>query len=81
MRTTSEVREEGLKVLVDTLGLVDMVRFIQLYSGGEGDYAKEKYEQPDFSLEEVLEQSPSGRQILADARGRVYERGSHFTVN
>jgi hypothetical protein len=58
MRTAVEVREEGLKALSDTLGLVDMVRFIQMYESGDGDSVKEKYNQPDFTLEEICAGRP-----------------------
>jgi hypothetical protein len=32
---------------------IHLVRFIQQYENGYGDYTKEKYQQPDFTVEEV----------------------------
>ena len=42
-----EIRKLGLQALKETLGLVGMVRFIQQYENGCGDYTNEKYQQPD----------------------------------
>ncbi|MDR1748924.1 MAG: hypothetical protein LBR47_07675 [Spirochaetaceae bacterium] len=48
-----EIRKEGLKALREALGFAGMVQFIHQYENGEGDYTKEKYEQPDLSLDEI----------------------------
>ena len=48
-----EIRKIGLQALKDALGPVGMVRFIQQYENGYGDYTKEKYQQPDLSIEEI----------------------------
>jgi len=48
-----EIRKIGLQALQDALGPVGMVRFIQQYDNGYGDYTKEKYERPDLTVEEV----------------------------
>ena len=36
------IRREGLKALKDKLGVDGMIKFIQLYSDGKGDYTQEK---------------------------------------
>ena len=41
-RTLDEVREEGLKALVDRLGRADMIRFLQQFETGRGDYASDR---------------------------------------
>ncbi|MDR2869787.1 MAG: hypothetical protein LBV04_04990 [Deferribacteraceae bacterium] len=51
--TIVEIRQEGLRALKDALGFAGMVKFIQQYENGEGDYTKEKYEQPDLPLSEI----------------------------
>ena len=63
--TTKElerIRKEGLKALKDKLGVDGMIKFLQLYSGEEGDYTKErrknieklnKKELQDFLREEI----------------------------
>jgi hypothetical protein len=48
-----EIRKIGLQALKEALGPVGMVRFIQQYENGYGDYTKEKYQQPDLSIEEI----------------------------
>jgi hypothetical protein len=37
-----ELRQKGYKALVDALGPVDTIRFIQQMSEGQGDYTKER---------------------------------------
>ena len=49
----TEVRKIGLQALKETLGTVGMVRFIQQYENGSGDYTKEKYQKPDYTIEEI----------------------------
>ena len=48
-----EIRKIGLQALKEALGPVGMVRFIQQYENGYGNYTKEKYQQPDLTVEEV----------------------------
>ena len=48
-----EIRKIGLQALKDALGPVGMVRFIQQYENGHGDYTKEKYQQPDMAIDEI----------------------------
>lgn len=48
-----EIRNVGIKALQEALGPVGMVKFMQQYDMGYGDYTKEKQEQPDISFEEI----------------------------
>ena len=48
-----DVRNAGIKALQEALGPVGMVKFLQQYDLGYGDYTKEKQEQPDISLGEI----------------------------
>ncbi len=51
----SEVRRLGTEALVKALGPIGMARYLEEYdNGGQGDYTKEKYEQPDYSIEDIL---------------------------
>jgi hypothetical protein len=59
-QTQEKIHLEGEAVLAiikknkkDALGPVGMVKFIQQYENGYGDYTKEKYEQPDLAIEEI----------------------------
>ena len=49
----TEVRKVGLQALTEALGPIGMVRFIRQYENGSGDYTKEKYEKPDYTIEEL----------------------------
>ncbi|MDE5597708.1 MAG: hypothetical protein K2J04_07740 [Lachnospiraceae bacterium] len=48
-----EIRNVGIKALQEALGPVGMVKFMQQYDMGYGDYTQEKQEQPDISLDEI----------------------------
>ena len=48
-----DIRTVGIKALQEALGPVGMVKFMQQYDMGYGDYTKEKQEQPDISLDEI----------------------------
>jgi hypothetical protein len=48
-----EIRRTGLQALREALGPVGMVRFIQQYENGCGDYTKEKYQQSNLTVEEI----------------------------
>jgi len=38
------IRAEGLKALKEKLGVVGMIKFIQMYSNGQGNYTEERAE-------------------------------------
>ena len=42
VKTLHEIHDEGIEALIKTLGPVDMVRFIQMFDHGTGDYTKER---------------------------------------
>ena len=48
-----EIRNVGKKAMQEAVGSVGMVKFMQQYDMGYGDYTKEKQEQPDISLDEI----------------------------
>ena len=48
-----EIRNVGIKALQEALGPVGMVKFMQQYDMGYGDYTKEKQNQPDINLEDI----------------------------
>jgi hypothetical protein len=47
------IRRIGFEALKNALGPVGVTRFIQQFENGSGDYTKEKYSQPDLTLEEL----------------------------
>ncbi len=42
--TPTRIREQGLDALVKALGPVDMVRFLQQFELGSGDYTRDREE-------------------------------------
>lgn len=55
LKTQHEIIRQGYKALVDSLGVVDAIRFIQHFSPGQGDYTRERHEWLDQTpLEEIL---------------------------
>lgn len=45
--TLEQIRLAGLEVLARELGPVGMVRFLQQFETGQGDYSKERHDQLD----------------------------------
>jgi hypothetical protein len=53
-RTLDEVRQEGLLALRDRLGRADMLRFLQQFETGSGNYAEERQQWVDkIDLNEI----------------------------
>lgn len=42
MMSLNQIRKTGIVALTQTLGPVDMVRFLQQFDTGSGDYTKER---------------------------------------
>jgi hypothetical protein len=60
-RTLDEVRQEGLDALRDRLGRADMIRFLQQFETGSGDYAQERQGWVDqLILEEIQQANDKG---------------------
>lgn len=51
----SEIRRVGTEALIKALGPIGMAKYLEEYdNGGSGDYTREKYEQPDLSVDDIL---------------------------
>lgn len=50
-----KIRREGLRALREKLGTAGMIKFIQMYSIGEGDYTKERRKKLKKLKEDDLE--------------------------
>jgi hypothetical protein len=56
MQTLEEIRREGLTALRERLGRAGMVRFLQQFETGHGDYAQDRHAWVDqLSLEQIRE--------------------------
>jgi len=75
-RTLDEVRREGLEALKDRLGQADMVRFLQQFETGQGDYAVERHEWVDrTSMADIRKADRKLRKPVARKKP-VRKRGS-----
>ncbi len=43
-KTQQEIIRQGYQALVNSLGVVDAIRFIQHFTPGQGDYTKDRHE-------------------------------------
>jgi hypothetical protein len=59
-RTLDEVRREGLAALEERLGRADMIRFLQQFETGNGDYARDRHDWVDRITLEDIERMATG---------------------
>ena len=63
----NEIRKIGLEALLDALGPVGMVRFMEQFDIGKGDYTKERKEWLDeFSINNIVEKLKEERKDQND---------------
>lgn len=69
-KTQQEIVRQGYQVLVESLGVVDALKFIQHFSPGQGDYSQERHTWLDkTALDDVLEAMKQGK----DSDTRQYD--------
>ena len=55
LKTRQEIVRQGYQVLIESLGVVDALRFIQHFSPGQGDYTHDRQAWLDqTSIEDIL---------------------------
>jgi hypothetical protein len=59
--TLEEIRQAGLEALRERLGRAGMIRFLQQFDGGNGDYARERHEWADRTTLEDLKKLAAGK--------------------
>ena len=60
--TPEKIRKEGLKALVERLGVVGTIRFLQQFEMGEGDYTRDREKfLGDKSVDELIEEIKAKR--------------------
>ena len=64
MQTMEEVRRLGIEALTRELGPIGMVRFLQMFENGTGDYVEERHERHDREALEL------GKSQIAD-KGKI----------
>ena len=60
-RTLDEVRRDGFEALRQRLGKADMIRFLQQFETGHGDYSRERHQWVDETTIEDVERFASDR--------------------
>lgn len=56
-RPISEISRRATRILVEEMGVVDTIRFLNQFSLGQGDYTKEREKWlGDLSLDDVISQ-------------------------
>jgi len=53
LNNPNEVRNAGMQALENALGHVGMVKFLQQFEPGYGNYTAEKYDMPEINLGEI----------------------------
>jgi len=61
-KTLNEIRREGIEALVKALGPINMVRFLQSFDTGSGDYTKERREWLNKSVEDIVREIKEKRE-------------------
>ena len=69
-RTQDEIYREGLQALRDRLGRAGMVRFLQQFETGQGDYAQARHKWVDRITVEGLRQLSRASKPKAKRRKR-----------
>jgi hypothetical protein len=59
-RTLDEIRREGMAALQERLGPADMIRFMQQFETGHGDYARQRHDWVDQATLEDIERMAAG---------------------
>ena len=54
VRTISEIRRIGIKALAESLGPIGMLRFLQSFELGYGDYTKERHEWLEEDMNKII---------------------------
>ncbi|TDA67460.1 MAG: hypothetical protein D9V47_10345 [Clostridia bacterium] len=56
--TPNQIRQAGMQALAKTLGPVGMVRFIQQFDTGKGDYTRERGQWlGDLTIEQIVKEA------------------------
>lgn len=64
--TLNQIRQKGLEVLSRELGPVGMIRFMQQFETGSGDYSVERYEWLDDQTVEGIYDRIKERRLESD---------------
>lgn len=69
-RTLDEIRRDGLEALRDRLGRAGMVRFLQQFETGSGDYARTRSEWVNATSLEAINKAAARKAASRNSRRR-----------
>lgn len=73
-KTQQEIIRQGYQALVNSLGVVDAIRFIQHFTPGQGDYTKDRQQWlGQASLEDILTSMRQRRKTDATQYDEIIE--------
>lgn len=73
-KTQQEIVSQGYQALVNSLGVVDAIRFIQHFTPGQGDYTRDRHQWLDQTpLEDILTSMRQRREDAADQYDEIIE--------
>lgn len=56
--TIEQIHQAGIQALTEKLGVIGMIRFLQQFENGQGDYTKERHQWLDEqSLEDIIHEA------------------------
>jgi len=73
VRTLNEIRKRGIEALAKALGPIGMVRFIQSFDLGKGDYTKERFQWLEQDMDEIINEIERKRQGQKGVNERLFE--------
>lgn len=62
--TQREIREAGLAALIQSLGPTGMVRFLQQFDCGEGNYTQERKQRQIKTIDDILAEQKKPNQPI-----------------
>lgn len=69
-RTLDEIRRDGLEALRDRLGRAGLVRFLQQFETGSGDYARARSEWVDATSLDAIRKAAARKSSARTSRRR-----------
>ena len=87
MMTPQQIRVAGLAALSRELGLVGMIRFMQQFEMGQGDYSKDRHEWLDkYTVDDIANKLCGEKVVPGDLKDNEYDnlfiikrKGNHFS--
>ena len=73
VRTLNEIRKRGIEALAKALGPIGMVRFIQSFDLGKGDYTRERFQWLEQDMDEIINEIERKRQGQKGVNERLFE--------